>query len=53
MGTTETWLALLGSAAVLYAAFEGGGRIVDWILDRLFVTTPSQLWMGTDEEESP
>lgn len=51
MGSAETWLALIGAAAVLYAAFERGGRIVDWLLDRLFTATDNRLWVGTTDDE--
>jgi hypothetical protein len=36
MSPLETWLLLALVFAILYAAFVGGGRIIDWILDRLW-----------------
>jgi hypothetical protein len=51
MSPLESWLFIGLSFALLYAAFIGGGRIVDWILDRLFTTTSTRLWVGTDDDE--
>ena len=36
MSPLESWLALFVMFVVLYLAFVGGGRIVDWMLDRLW-----------------
>lgn len=52
MSPLESWLFLLLCFAVLLAAFLGAGRILDWMLDRLFRDPPTRSWVGTEDEET-
>ncbi|MGV0949409.1 MAG: hypothetical protein ACOYB3_01965 [Azonexus sp.] len=36
MSPVETWLFIIFCFCVLYAAFVGGGKVFDWILDSLW-----------------
>lgn len=49
MGPLETWLFIGTMAALLFLAFEGAGRFVDRLIERLFTATDNRLW--TDEKE--
>ena len=55
MSPLETWVALLLTFGVLSAAFEGVGRIVDWVLDGIFPAHGSDsewLWNGDGDDLS-
>jgi hypothetical protein len=51
MSPLESWLFILVVFGLMLGTFIGSGRILDWILDRLFTSTSARLWVGTDDDE--